>query len=1598
MATTRIKSGSKSVYVNGRPAARVGDATVKGGLGSISSLATTITDATSGIKSKIDKIKSTISGATSFITDLKAQVGDEIGALTAPISEAISSVTSVATDVVNQIKEVAGSLATLPEDVLGELTSGLLDSTSVFGALKTEIGSAISDVSSIPADLLMTIASVKSDIAAFTSFITDFPAEIAGQFTSELDTLETIFDGVIPDLGSLVDIGSVLTETAQGVVPSLVDIAPVLTFNSLNDLRIYFDTTKNPSDRTAVNIISYHPGYGLGGGTFIYEADNQSPETNGNVVVDAAGRRWVRVTNNEAIKAVDFGVLPNTGKDATSSLNEASLAAQTKRSAIDNSQVCEVLLPSGEILVENQLLMRDGIVFRGDSSNGTVIVVSWEFNTTAIKIINENANSAIPADQRAANIGFKNVRFKTKGSPPVGTGVINLSYANAARFSNLRFTLLNGAVAFAVNDLQSPVLDSIDVAGGDLLKVNTPIGSTFGVNNGAISKATVVGGRLLLEGISSLNQLTDIKIDGQNALTTTFSIGADAFRNKVSGLVTKGATTTGLLIAGDQNTVADVVLEHPGVPASIVSGNENNVYGVFTGTIVSNVSGDDNTFEGTFNVTDDPPWIDTGLRNSFNNSILQGQIDELEAGASDGILTPSDKVAIVPLLKDLLNTAAGLDTRANALGITTERTAFSTAISTLTTYLGTLTTPVLWDNQSGNTTIPVPATFITNYRTALETRQNLITKIDELNANATVPASSANSVWFSQFEQELTGWAVYDGYALTKTNVFLTGNLKKCFRLNITFTANNQFIAVGQDINSGIAASRIADVVPSSRMFISVGVEVGTTSGGTLSNAALQIQWFKADGTSSSMPFTDVTTVSGNQSFNTKLKGFVTVPADAVRAAIFVYLANLTSGAGQKWLLITEPMLTQAHALQTFEPAFVPGPTADTRLLGLGNNLMYNSRLSPDLSGYGAAWNGTVGGTPQRGLNASGKHGARNVAWVQCSNTPANDTIVEGEASVGPTGALSELRRYAIEVTPGDRLYVSMMFGFVGFKNAYLVVTYGDSTGVYVTEVGTGGAPLTSPGNGDLGTAMTRQGGFVTVPANAKWAWLRPRFTANGSGVTPIGYWSDPYVAKVPAVQTTPPPFSHGEIARGSIVDQIPPTAQIDNGRVIGSDANRVQFSRFENLLAWGPIEAASGGIVVTNAVQITTSGRKGLRVSITATGAGSLRYGLVAPFLARIQVGEKIAAQLVTANPTGVCVVGAVGMRPYDSTPTAGTTSAMSAITGGFTGQRWGFLGAPGASNMQVSVFVRIDTAGAGSGTFDIYEPAVSGATTDQNVIPQYNPGLNSTDGADVTRQNPSGGLIAGATQLQTDGTQRKLPYGVLEKWLEDGDSWTFPTEYASPPKAKSIQGGIRVSTGLSGEQVQSDSFVVTTTGLTASLKNKEKVGSPASQSQTTWTNVSSVRRECDKPTSADAFDNHYTVEFDALIYVDFDWFDNEIYPGKSWYSGEITVAVYTDDGGGFASRGSTVVPASYSNPGYSTNPPVASIAASGSITFTAPAIGQHGGREIRIEITARSNASSVFNGSNDFTYLTATAPASASRTTASEKVLVRVEAGQEL
>lgn len=83
---------------------------------------------------------------------------------------------------------------------------------------------------------------------------------------------------------------------------------------------------------------------------------------------------------------------------------------------------------------------------------------------------------------------------------------------------------------------------------------------------------------------------------------------------------------------------------------------------------------------------------------------------DVVAAISDGVLTPSDKLFVVPWIKGLISARTGLRERADALnllvGNNLNRLAYETAATDLDAQLATLTAPVAWDDSSGLTTVP----------------------------------------------------------------------------------------------------------------------------------------------------------------------------------------------------------------------------------------------------------------------------------------------------------------------------------------------------------------------------------------------------------------------------------------------------------------------------------------------------------------------------------------------------------------------------------------------------------------------------------------------------------------------------------------------------------------------------------------------------------------------------------------------------------------------------------------------------------------------------------------------------------------------------
>jgi hypothetical protein len=103
-------------------------------------------------------------------------------------------------------------------------------------------------------------------------------------------------------------------------------------------------------------------------------------------------------------------------------------------------------------------------------------------------------------------------------------------------------------------------------------------------------------------------------------------------------------------------------------------------------------------------------------------------LDVLADIASDNVLTPGEKPTIITDYGVITAEQAGIDAQATAYDTTTQKTAYDNAVTALTTHLGTLTTPVAWNDLSGNTDI-VGTTFRSKFSDVYATRQALLNAI-----------------------------------------------------------------------------------------------------------------------------------------------------------------------------------------------------------------------------------------------------------------------------------------------------------------------------------------------------------------------------------------------------------------------------------------------------------------------------------------------------------------------------------------------------------------------------------------------------------------------------------------------------------------------------------------------------------------------------------------------------------------------------------------------------------------------------------------------------------------------------------------------------
>lgn len=213
-----------------------------------------------------------------------------------------------------------------------------------------------------------------------------------------------------------------------------------------------------------------------------------------------------------------------------------------------------------------------------------------------------------------------------------------------------------------------------------------------------------------------------------------------------------------------------------------------------------------------------------------------------------------------------------------------------------------------------------------------------------------------------------------------------------------------------------------------------------------------------------------------------------------------------------------------------------PGATASAEAVlnthvPYGVNGVVDSDMKRGNAAFGLGWNGE-NNLPITRVFEIGQIGFAH-AWHSNGSTNIAAPSFDIFSTVPNDGDLSSIRRFALSVIPGDRLFASMLACFAGGAIGIecLVLVY-KADGSFLTEYvvqtgGAGGYAIT----GDP-AAFARIGGFTPVlPAGARYAALRARvlFPAN-TGSDGHSYAAQPMLCRVAPGQVTAPVYNAGPV------------------------------------------------------------------------------------------------------------------------------------------------------------------------------------------------------------------------------------------------------------------------------------------------------------------------------------------------------------------------------------------------------------------------------------------------------------------------------------
>lgn len=305
-------------------------------------------------------------------------------------------------------------------------------------------------------------------------------------------------------------------------------------------------------------------------------------------------------------------------------------------------------------------------------------------------------------------------------------------------------------------------------------------------------------------------------------------------------------------------------------------------------------------------------------------------------------------------------------------------------------------------------------------------------------------------------------------------------------------------------------------------------------------------------------------------------------------------------------------------------------------------------------------------------------------------------------------------------VTVDERLAIQ---GLIAATNAsaHLAIGFLNSSGgvISVTQIG---ATITS-------STATEVDGFITVPAGAVEGWVESFATSTASGAMS---------------STLAWPMVSGSQPGQSLFPAFTPGPNASDGATVGGggDSNRIQFSLFEKgtggwTLGVSSIASPTFGI-------FSSGGYVYGQFQGTATFPGQSVFIASNPY--PVVAGEELAVSAIV-NSAGS--QGQLDINWFNST--GGFISQSSAVTGTFIGATTtaGTVTVP-AGAVSAILFGQVFSLAAGFVQMFMAQPMVCGIAPGQTIIPNFSPGPNAVDAADVTASNTAA-AIAGQGALAT-------------------------------------------------------------------------------------------------------------------------------------------------------------------------------------------------------------------------------------------------------